>query len=86
MAEWYRERAREVERCSHFVDVALDLLKLGRERGVEVWVSRVKGVWVLGWRGSVVLASSVFLFPVSSLSASCHLIFMLGCGRILFCG
>ncbi|XP_063884338.1 NBAS subunit of NRZ tethering complex-like isoform X2 [Scylla paramamosain] len=32
---WYQERAREVERCSHFVDVALDLLKLGRERGVE---------------------------------------------------
>ena len=36
VSEWYQERAREVERCSHFVDVALDLLKLGRERGVEV--------------------------------------------------
>lgn len=36
VSEWYKERAREVERCSHFVDVALDLLKLGRERGVEV--------------------------------------------------
>ena len=33
---WYQERAREIERCSHFVDAALDLLKLGRERNVEV--------------------------------------------------
>ncbi|XP_069188396.1 NBAS subunit of NRZ tethering complex-like isoform X2 [Procambarus clarkii] len=35
VSEWYQERAREIERCSHFVDAALDLLKLGRERGVE---------------------------------------------------
>lgn len=32
---WYQERAREIEKCSHFVDAALDLLKLGRERNVE---------------------------------------------------
>lgn len=32
---WYQERAREIERCSHFVDAALDLLKLGRERDVK---------------------------------------------------
>ncbi|KAG7161624.1 Neuroblastoma-amplified sequence-like 1 [Homarus americanus] len=34
VSEWYQERAREIERCSHFVDASLDLLKLGRERGV----------------------------------------------------
>ncbi|XP_071535636.1 NBAS subunit of NRZ tethering complex-like [Panulirus ornatus] len=35
VSQWYQERAREIERCSHFVDAALDLLKLGRERGVK---------------------------------------------------
>lgn len=34
-SRWYQERARQIERCSHFVDAALDLLKLGRERGVQ---------------------------------------------------
>ncbi|CAL4164619.1 unnamed protein product [Meganyctiphanes norvegica] len=35
VSRWYQERARQIERCCHFVDAALDLLKLGRERGVQ---------------------------------------------------
>lgn len=36
VSHWYQERAKDIERQSHFVDAALDLLKLGRERGVQV--------------------------------------------------
>ncbi|KAK4329181.1 hypothetical protein Pmani_000411 [Petrolisthes manimaculis] len=35
VSHWYQERAKDVERQSHFVDAALDLLKLGRGRGVQ---------------------------------------------------
>ncbi|KAK3865525.1 hypothetical protein Pcinc_028882 [Petrolisthes cinctipes] len=35
VGRWYQERAKDIERQSHFVDAALDLLKLGRERGVQ---------------------------------------------------
>ena len=36
LSDWYKFRAKEIERSSHFVDVALDLLKLGRERNIPV--------------------------------------------------
>lgn len=36
VSAWYLTRAREIEEDSNFVDTALDLLKLGRERNIPV--------------------------------------------------
>lgn len=44
VSQWYQERAREIEKCSHFVDASLDLLKLGRERGVKVGIRSLSSV------------------------------------------